>query len=54
MHETETIKVRLVGEELIETGATSAGDRGEPKWGEITRPKSMALRFWDLAMIALK
>lgn len=54
MHESETIKIPLNEEELIGTAKHTSDDHKEQRYGEITRPKSMALRFWDLAMIALK
>lgn len=49
MHESETIKIPIEGEVVAQADGSQ-----EQKYGEITRPKSMALRFWDLTMIALK
>ena len=54
LDETETVKVELESTEEGVIGDTSKDDKNKIIETEITRPKSMAVRFWDLAVAALK
>jgi hypothetical protein len=50
LDETETVMIQVEQEESITTGEAL----GQPKEVEITRSKSMAVRFWELSMQALR
>jgi hypothetical protein len=59
LNETESVKFRIDDEEeLISTGSKPEdrmpAEKRSPRYAEIVRPKSMAVRFWDLTMITLR
>jgi len=54
LNETETVKICISDEELIGGSKAGEGEAKELKYVEITRSKSMAVRFWDLTMMALR
>ena len=58
LDEEEKVQILIDDDEdVIQTGPSDDDkepEKKEPRYAEITRPKSLAVRFWDLTMLVLK